>query len=84
MKVTTCESMDGPIGYYTTWNKSDRESQIPYNFTYVWNLKNKINEQQNRNKLIDRTNWWLPDGKGIGVLGERGEEIKKYILAIII
>ena len=32
---------------------SGRERPIPYDFTYVWNLKNKINEKQNRNKLID-------------------------------
>ena len=28
----------------TTLNKSDREKQIPYDFTYMWNLKNKMNE----------------------------------------
>ena len=37
--------MDGPREYYANWNKSDRERQIPYDFTYMWNLKNKINEQ---------------------------------------
>ena len=31
--------MDGPRGYYTTWNKSDRERQIVSDFTYMWNLK---------------------------------------------
>ena len=25
--------------------KSDRERQIPYDFAYTWNLKNKTNEQ---------------------------------------
>ena len=37
------------------WNKSDREKQILYDFTYMWNLKNKTNEQtkQNRNWLIN-------------------------------
>ena len=33
--------MDGSIGYYTKWNKSDRERQMPYDFTYMWNLKQK-------------------------------------------
>ena len=37
--------MAGPGGYYAKWNKSDRERQIPYDFTYMWNLKNKISEQ---------------------------------------
>ena len=44
-------NMDGPRGYYAKWNKADRERQIPYDFTYTWNLKNKTNNQ-NRNKLI--------------------------------
>ena len=25
------------------WNKSDRERQIPYNTTYMWNIKNSTN-----------------------------------------
>ena len=31
--------------YYAKWNKSNRERQISCDFTYMWNLKNKINEQ---------------------------------------
>ena len=38
-------NMDGPRGYYAKWNKSDKERQIPYDFTHMWNLKNKINKQ---------------------------------------
>ena len=30
--------------HYAKWNKSDRQRQILYVFTYVWNLKNKTNE----------------------------------------
>ena len=40
-----CDNMDGPRVYYAKWNKSDGEKQIPYDFTYMWNLKNKTNEQ---------------------------------------
>ena len=29
---------DGPRGYYAKRNKSVREKQIPYAFTYIWNL----------------------------------------------
>ena len=45
--------MDGTRGYYAKLNKSDREGQILYDFTYTWNLKNKTNEQteQNRTEL---------------------------------
>ena len=38
-------------------NKSDRERQISYAVTYMWNLKNKTNE------LIYKTNLWLPKGE---------------------
>ena len=31
-------------GMMPKWNKSDLERQIPYYFTHMWNLKNKINE----------------------------------------
>ena len=37
--------MNGPRGYCVKWSKSDRERQMPYDFTYVWNLKNRINKQ---------------------------------------
>ena len=37
--------MDGATRHYAKWNKSDREIQMPYNFTYMWSLKKKINEQ---------------------------------------
>ena len=40
-----CNNMDGLRGYYAKWNKSDKERQILYDFTYMWNLKNKTNEQ---------------------------------------
>ena len=30
---------------YAKWTKSDRERQILYGFTYMWNLKHSTNEQ---------------------------------------
>ena len=33
------EHRNGPREYYTKWNKSDRERRLPYDFTYMWNLK---------------------------------------------
>ena len=36
--------MDGPRGYYTKRNKPIRERQIPCDFTYTWNVANKINK----------------------------------------
>ena len=34
-----CSNMDGPRDYHTKWSKSDRERQISYDVTYMWNLK---------------------------------------------
>lgn len=44
--------------YYTKWNKADREGQEPYNFTHMWNKRQKAtNEQREQtNKLIDTEN----------------------------
>ena len=39
-----CGSMDGPRDYHTKWGKSDRETQIPYDITYMWNLKHDTKE----------------------------------------
>ena len=35
--------MDGPRDYHIMWSESEREWQIPYDITYVWNLKYDIN-----------------------------------------
>ena len=29
---------------YRKWSKSERQRQIPYDITYMWNLKNNTNE----------------------------------------
>ena len=39
-----CSNMDGPRDYHTKWSKSERERQIPYDTTYMWNLKYDTNE----------------------------------------
>ena len=36
--------MDGPRDYHTKRSKSQRERQIPYDITYMWNLKYDTNE----------------------------------------
>ena len=41
---TICINMDGPRDYHTNWSRSERERQIPYNITYMWNLKYGTNE----------------------------------------
>ena len=39
-----CNNMDGPRDYHAKWSKSKRETQIPYDITYMWNLKYGIDE----------------------------------------
>ena len=34
--------MDGPRDDHTKWNKSDRERQISYDITCMWNPKRKM------------------------------------------
>ena len=45
MKFSICKSIGGPRGYYAKWNEPVRERRIPYDSTYMRNLKSKINEQ---------------------------------------
>jgi len=37
-------NMDGPRDCHTEWNKSEREREVLYNITYMWNLKYDANE----------------------------------------
>ena len=50
--------MDGCRDYHTKRSKSDRERQISYDITYMWNLKNgyKWTYLQNRKRLTDFEN----------------------------
>ena len=52
--------MNGPRRYYAKWNKSDKEKQILYDFTYMQNLK-KWNKGINVENRVDSqgTNKWL-------------------------
>ena len=53
-----CSNMDGPRDYCTKWSKSDRERQISYDITYMWNLKKwyRWTYLQNRNRFTDFKN----------------------------
>ena len=39
-----CSNLDGLEGHYAKWNKSDRDRQISYDITYMWNLNYDTNE----------------------------------------
>ena len=47
-----CSNTDGLGGYYGKWNKSNRERQILYNNTYIWNLRNTTNELIYKTEIV--------------------------------
>ena len=56
---------------------------MPYDFTYMWNLKNKINEQTEQTDSKTQTTFGqLPDQNEVGGMGEKGKEIKKHKLLV--
>ena len=57
--------MDGSRNYHTNWNKSERERQIAYDITYLWNLKrdtNKPNYKTETNSQTQKVTLWFPQG----------------------
>ena len=52
--LAICNNMDGTRVYNAKWNKSARERQIPYDFTYTWNLRNKTDEHRRKEEKIKR------------------------------
>ena len=68
-----CSNMDGLGEYYLKWNKSDKERQILYHITHMWNLK-KCNKLVNitKNRLTDIENKLVvTSGGGFKGVGER-------------
>jgi len=43
-----CSKMDETRDSHSKWNKSERERQISYDITYIWNLKYGTNEPFHR------------------------------------
>jgi len=39
-----CSNRDRPRDCHTEWSKLEREKQVPYDTTYMWNLKYDTNE----------------------------------------
>ena len=62
-----CSNVDGPGDHHTEWSKPDRERQIPYEITCMWNLKDDTKELIYRteiNSQTQKTNLRLPKGRG--------------------
>ena len=46
-----------------------QKKKIPYDITYMWNLKHDRNEPIYETETESRTlriDWWLPRGRGVG------------------
>ena len=74
MKSCHCHNVDGPQGQCARRNKPDRERQIPYDFTYKWNLKrNKTNEQTTTERETQTANTVMVARGGVGRMGRMGD-----------
>ena len=63
--------MNGPWGHYVKWKKSDRGRQIPYDLTYMWNLKKE------KTSHTQGTDWLLPEARGDrGKVDKSGQKLQ--------
>ena len=46
--LAICNNMVGSRGYDAKWNKWVKERQIPYDFTHMWNLRNKTSKEKKK------------------------------------
>ena len=72
--LVTCDNMDRPWGHYVKWNKSNRGSQISYNFSYMWNLKNNNNKKAHIEREQSGDSQSRANGKG--KVGEGVEKVE--------
>ena len=65
-------NIDEPRYYDTKWSKSERERQIPYDITYMWNLKYDTNELIYITEIDSQTREQTYGCQGEGVGGGDG------------
>ena len=66
-KNAICSNMDAARDYHTKWSKTEKEKQISHDSTHLWNLKYDTTEPiYKRDLWTQRTDLWLPGGKGLG------------------
>ena len=63
--LAICNNPDESRGHYTMLSKSDRERQILYALTHIYNLKKK-KKPTNKNRFTNTENTWLPAGWDVG------------------
>ena len=64
--------MDEPRDDHAKWSRSERERQIPYDITYMWNLKYDTNERIYETKNSHKYREQTCGCQGGGVVGEGG------------
>ena len=75
---------DGSGGYYAKYYKLNRERQVPSDFTYMWNLKNKRKEQTQQiqtHRYREQTDDCQRKGR-LGGWVKKGKGVKKYKLVV--
>ena len=80
-----CSKMDATRDSHAKRRKSEREIQIPYDITYMWNLKYGTCEpiyKTERDSQTYRTDLWLPGGmrEGVGWTGSLGLVVANYYI----
>ena len=45
--------MDESGGHYAKWNKPDRERQILYDLTNMWNEKKKVKLSEEKSRIVE-------------------------------
>ena len=61
--------MDATRDYHTKWSKSERERQIPYDITYMWNLEYNTNEfiyKAETDSQTEKINMVIKGERGLG------------------
>ena len=70
-----CSNMDATKDFPTKWSKPEGERQIPYDITYMWNLKydtNKLICEIETNSQTEQTCGYQRGGGGVGMDWELG------------
>ena len=79
LNLAMWNNMDEPRGYYTKWNKSERERQILDDLTYMWNQENKNKWTSiTKQKHSHRYKVWLVVARREGVREKREVNISSY------
>ena len=81
-----CSNMDRPRDFHTKWNNSDRERQIPYEITNLWNLIKMIQKNLlTKQKQTQRFQSQIYSYQGANVVGgmDWGSGIGTYTLLYI-